>query len=126
MLEKIDKVVQRNYHPWGYERMEFKQAYLFWKLGGACAADIAYQAMGVPSTDVTRKSINITPLLALPSHPMLAEIEYNLNASSFGSPSLLKHRESITFNNDPILIGMTMPMDKIKLQERLHWDPAHQ
>ncbi len=90
MLEKFDKAARRVYRPRGYERMGFERTYLIWKLGGVCAADIAFRAMGVPSIDATRKSINIVPLYASPSDPTLAEMEHNLNASSSNSLSLFQ------------------------------------
>ncbi|PBK88629.1 hypothetical protein ARMGADRAFT_1065534 [Armillaria gallica] len=122
MLEKIDKAARRVYRPRGYERMDFERTYLIWKLGGVCAADIAFRTMGIPSIDATRKSINIVPLYASPSDPTLAEIEHNLNASSSNSLSLFQRRQSIIVDENDALMGMTMPMDEIKLQERLRWD----
>ncbi|KAK0232597.1 hypothetical protein IW262DRAFT_1258284, partial [Armillaria fumosa] len=121
ILTKVDRAVQKNYSPRGYERTDFECAYLIWKLGGASAAEIAFRTMGLPSISATRRFIHVRPLRASPSDPTTYKIEYNLRVSFSGLPSLQARQEaSAALSN--VYVGVVMAMDEIKLQERLRWD----
>ncbi|KAK0467600.1 hypothetical protein IW261DRAFT_1612940 [Armillaria novae-zelandiae] len=100
ILTKVDRAVQKNYSPRGYERTDFERAYLIWKLGGVSAAEIAFRTLGLPSISATRRFVNITPL-RLPS---------------------LQARQETSATLSDVYISVVMAMDEIKLQERLRWD----
>jgi len=112
LLSKIDRAASTNYRPRSYEEADFQCSFLFWKLGGRSAANIAHRTLGCPSIDSARRHVGTKPLSTSPGMPTLAEISSNL---------------AVGFENQPHdrtrIIGMTMPVDEIKLQERLRWDP---
>jgi hypothetical protein len=112
LLNKTNKASQLVYSPKGYEEADYQRAFLMWKLGGRSAANIAYRTLGVPHIDTARRHISTTPLVTSAGMPTIDEINANL-AIGF------EHQECY---GDRI-IGMTMPIDEIKLQERLRWDP---
>lgn len=111
LLNKVVSASSSNYRPLSYEESNYQQAYLMWKLGGRSAANIAHRTMGCPSIDSARRHVATKPLWTSAGVPKLAEIKANL---------------AIGFENQPVdytkTIGMTMPVDEIKLQERLRWD----
>ena len=111
LLSKIDQASALNYRPRSYEEADFQRAFLLWKLGGRSAANIAHRTLGCPSIDSVRQHVGTKPLSTSPGMPTSAEISNNL---------------AIGFENQPVdrtrIIGMTMPVDEIKIQERLRWD----
>lgn len=131
ILGKVDQAVQRNYRPRGYEYADFQRAFLIWKLGGACAADISYRTLGTPSLSATREHIGVQPLCASPGVPTVQELEYNLSVCfpTSKSSSELQQPQTLDFDryddvyDQPIVMGMSMMIDEIKIQERLRWDP---
>jgi hypothetical protein len=114
LLDKTNKASQLVYSPKGYKEADYQRAFLIWKLGGCSAANIANHTLGVPSIDTARRHVSTTPLVTSAGMPTTDEINANL-AICFEHPSQGAHRGRI--------IGMTMPIDEIKLQERLRWDP---
>jgi hypothetical protein len=112
LLDKTNKASQLVYSPKGYEEADYQRAFLIWKLGGRSAANIAYHTLGVPSIDTARRHISTTPLVTSAGMPTIDEINANL-AIDFEHQEVYGDR----------IIGMTMPIDEIKLQERLRWDP---
>ena len=66
----------------------------------------------MPSIDTVQQHVSTTPLVTSAGMPTIAEINANL-AIGF------KHQE---YYRDRT-IGMTVPIDEIKLQEHLCWDP---
>jgi len=111
LLNKIDHAAAMNYRPRSYEEADFQRSFLLWKLGGRSAANIAHRTLGCPSIDSACRHIGTKPLATSPGMPTLADITTNL---------------AIGFENQPhdrtCIIGMTMPVDEIKIQERLRWD----
>jgi len=112
LLDKINQASQLVYCPKGYEEADYHRAFLIWKLGGRPAANIAYRTLGVPSIDTARRHVSTTPLVTSAGMPTRDEIDANL-AIGFEHQEVYGDR----------IIGMTMPIDEIKLQERLRWDP---
>ena len=112
LLDKTNQASQLVYSPKGYEEADYQRAFLMWKLGGRSAANIAYRTLGVPSIDTARRHISTTPLVTSAGIPTTDEINANL-AICFEHQEVHRGR----------IIGMTMPIDEIKLQERLRWDP---
>jgi hypothetical protein len=110
-LNKINQAASTNYHPCSYEEADFQRSFLFWKLGGRSAANIAHRTLGCPSIDSARRHVGTKPLSTSPGMPTLSQITSNL---------------AIGFEHQPhdraCIIGMTMPVDEIKIQERLRWD----
>ncbi|KAG6884619.1 hypothetical protein C0992_005992 [Termitomyces sp. T32_za158] len=109
MLEKIDHAARREYHPHGYEKADFQRAFLIYKLGGRSAAKIAQYSFGAPSIDSTMEHIATAPLESSSSVPTKREINRNLSTCY----------SSTTNQSDGPVIGMTMQVDEIKIQERL-------
>jgi hypothetical protein len=112
LLDKTSKAAKLAYRPKGYEEADYHRAFLLWKLGGCSAANIGYRSLGVPSIDTARRHVSTTPLVTSAGMPTTAEINANL-AIGF------EHQE----HHGDQTIGMTMPINEIKLQERLRWDP---
>ena len=73
---------------------------------------LKYCTLGVPSIDTARRHVSTTPLVTSAGMPTRDEINANL---------------AIGFEHQEVygdwLIKMTMPIDEIKLQECLCWDP---
>jgi hypothetical protein len=111
LLSKIDQASALNYRPQSYEEANFQHAFLLWKLGGRSAANIAHCTLGCPSIDSARRHVGTKPLSTSPGMPSSAEISNNL---------------AIGFENQTVdrtcIIGMTMPVDEIKIRECLRWD----
>ena len=112
LLDKIDKASQLVHNPKRYEEADYHRTFLIWKLGGHPAVNIAYHTLGVLSIDTARQHVSTTPLVTSARMPSRDEINANL-AISF------EHQEVYR----DCIIGMTMLIDEIKLQEHLHWDP---
>jgi hypothetical protein len=111
LLSKIDQASSSNYRPRGYEEADFQRAFLLWKLGGRSAANIAHRTLGCPSIDSARRHVRTKPLSTSPGIPTLAEISNNLAIGFENLP-----------HNSTRVVGMTMPVDEIKIQECLRWD----
>lgn len=113
LLNKTNEAALLAYKAMSYEESDYHRAYLFWKLGGRAVAVLAHRTCGTPSIDTARRHVSTTPLRSSSGTPTLAEIFANLAI-------IFEHQDTY---GDRIIIGMTMPIDKIKLQERLTWDP---
>lgn len=111
LLSKIEQASMSNYRPRSYEEADFQRAFLLWKLGGRSAANIAHRTLGCPSIDSARRHVRTKPLSTSPGMPTLAEISNNLAIGFENQP-----------HNSTRIVGMTMPVDEIKIQERLRWD----
>ncbi|KAG6819936.1 hypothetical protein H0H93_007260 [Arthromyces matolae] len=112
MLEKIDRAAQRAYRPLGYQRADFERAFLILKLGGRSAARIAQYSLGTPSIDATKRHIVTVPLKSSPAVPTMSELKENLALCYPPAKN----------TSDGVILGMTIQVDEIKLQERLRWD----
>src|SRR5271168_526007 len=117
MLKKIDQAARRAYSPRGYQIADFQRAFLIYKLGGRSAANIAHKALGTPSIDATKRHIMTAPLQSSSGFPTVAELEFNL------STCYPPHLQDICSDEPQRVQGMTMAVDKLKVQERLRWDP---
>jgi hypothetical protein len=113
LLKKVDQAARHVYSPKGYQKADFERAFLMWKLGGQSAANIAYHTLGLPSIESARRHIRVSPITALSGVPTEAEMQSNLSICFPRCPSHIV----------ACIIGMTMPIDKFKIQEHLQWDP---
>ena len=77
-------------------------------------ADLAHATLGTPSVDTSKRHISTNPIVSSASFPTRAELLYNLSAC-YPSSSRTAQGSAIK--------GMTLQIDEIKIQERLHWDP---
>ncbi|KAE9387736.1 hypothetical protein BT96DRAFT_837295, partial [Gymnopus androsaceus JB14] len=118
MLEKIDAATKQTYSPRSYEELDFHRAFLMYKLGGQCIANIGHKALGILSISATKRQIGIQPLLTSASAPTIEEMTHNLNICL---PELRKALDT-EVENHPIL-GMGLCINEIKIEEHLHWDP---
>lgn len=112
LLEKVQRAAQQKYIPRGYQEADYQLGFLIYKIGGHSAANIAHQALGIPSIDTSKRHVANTPLVPSPSFPTESQLCTNL-AICYPQPG------SDTSN----ITGMIMPIDKIKLQEHLQWEP---
>ncbi|GJE96106.1 hypothetical protein PsYK624_122990 [Phanerochaete sordida] len=113
VLHMLDRAAQHIYKPKSYAEADFHRSYLIWKLGGAAAAKVAHRALGLPSIDTTRRHVATKPVRASASFPIDSEMLENLNAA---------------FRDLPIptgaVLGLSIPVDEIKVQSRLRWEAA--
>ncbi|KAF7970371.1 hypothetical protein HWV62_24292 [Athelia sp. TMB] len=118
LLEKTKEASALIYHPKSYEERDYQAAYLLWKMGGRAAANLSYRALGTPSISTVRRHVGTTPLLPSSGVPTSEEINTNI-AIAFENLAVA------TDHSGPKqrVIGMSMAIDEIKLQERLRWDP---
>lgn len=113
ILEKIDQAATRLYSPKGYLQADFERGYLIYKLGGRAAAEVAYNTLGTPSIDATKRHIATTPLQPSPGFPTMQELSSNLE-QCYPLANVLP---------DQPTFGMSIQLDELKVQERLRWDP---
>jgi hypothetical protein len=114
LIERVNQAAQRTYSPQGYKMADFERTFLMWKLGGRSAANIAHCTLGIPSIESARRHIQVAPITASPGLPTAREMASNLALcfeTQAGAQIVVGRK-----------IGMTMPIDKIKIQERLWWD----
>ncbi|GJE96780.1 hypothetical protein PsYK624_129860 [Phanerochaete sordida] len=113
VLHMLDRAAQHVYKPKSYAEADFHRSYLIWKLGGAAAAKVAHRALGLPSIDTTRRHVATKPVRASARFPTDSEMLENLNAA---------------FRDLPIptgaVLGLSIPVDEIKVQSRLRWEAA--
>ncbi|KAG6836745.1 hypothetical protein H0H93_003969, partial [Arthromyces matolae] len=115
ILEKIDMAARRAYNPHGYEKLDYERAFLILKLGGRAAAEIAHRALGIPSITTIKRHISSSPIQASSGLPTTTEMSHNLDICLRSDGETRDHRR---------VIGMTIQVDEIKIQERLRWDPS--
>lgn len=117
ILERIDGAAKWKFSTCGYTQADFERAYLIFKLGGHAAASIA-RTLGVPSINATKCRIAAKPLQSSPGYPTKAELHANLTHCYPDS------MPASSFNPSAPILGMTMQINEIKVQERLRWDPC--
>lgn len=85
-----------------------------WKLGGRSTANIAHRNLSIPYIESARRHIRVAPITASPGLPTAREMASNLALcfETRAGAQIIVGRK----------IGMTMPIDEIKIQERLRWD----
>ncbi|KAJ8085519.1 hypothetical protein PM082_004337 [Marasmius tenuissimus] len=115
ILEKIDAAVKRAYTPQTFGEIDFQRAYLIYKIGGQCVANIAKKALGIPCINATKKHLNHTLLLCSAGFPTLDEMIHNLWIA-------LAPPESLMEGMRQIIVGMGLCVDKMKIREALWWD----
>ena len=64
-LELLDKAAQQVYHTWNYTKEDKLCGLLLWQLGGGQVADIAHQALGLPSVRTLCQQTLIPRLIQL-------------------------------------------------------------
>ncbi|KAF8150990.1 hypothetical protein B0H34DRAFT_825169 [Crassisporium funariophilum] len=116
ILERIDAAAKRKFIPRGYEQADYERGYLIYMYGGRPAAQIA-RSLGIPSIDTIKCRVAAKPLQSLPGYPTTAELHTNL-AHCYPDAT-----PAASFNPSAPVLGMTMQIDEIKIQERLRWDP---
>jgi hypothetical protein len=114
IVEKVEQAARRAYTPRGYTEAEFQLGFLLYKIGGRAVANLAHRALGVPSIDATKRHLSATPLLSSPGFPTREELETNLSIC-YPSDEFGPH--------NGIIEGVQMPIDELKISERLRWDP---
>ena len=117
ILEKVQRAAQRTYSPRGYQEADYQLGYLIYKIGGRAAANIAQRALGLPSVDTSKRHVTTMPLISSSVFPTPPEMKSNLSACY---PSWTMKTAS---NTNPIM-GLSIQIDEIKIQERLRWDPS--
>jgi hypothetical protein len=81
ILEKIGMASQQVYSPKNYADADYKQPFLFHKLGSRAVAELAHRTQGLPSIDATQCHIHALPLYASPKMPTTLEMSTNLDIS---------------------------------------------
>jgi hypothetical protein len=115
ILEKIGMASRQVYSPKNYVDADYKQLFLFHKLGGRAVAELAHRTQGLPSIDATRRHIRTQPLHASPKMPTTSEMSANLDISYPPSPALPTIPSTCR-------IGFQLMADEIKIESRLRWD----
>jgi hypothetical protein len=103
------------YSPKNYADANYKQLFLFHKLGGRAVAELAHRTQGLPSIDATRHHICAQPLHASPKMPTASEMSANLDISYPPSSAL-------PTTHCTCCIGFQLMADEIKIESRLRWD----
>jgi hypothetical protein len=116
IIEKVKRAALRTYSPRSYQEADYQLAYLIYKIGGRSAANIAQRALGLPSIDTSKRHVAEIPLIPSSVFPTPSEMKNNL---SMCYPNQTKP----TSGMGPIL-GVSIQIDEIKIQERLRWDPS--
>ncbi|KAE9388945.1 hypothetical protein BT96DRAFT_1003709 [Gymnopus androsaceus JB14] len=112
ILEKIDAATKRTYSPRSYEERNFHHAFLMYKLGGRCIANIAHKALGIPLITTTKRRIAVKPLLTSAGTPTLKEMIHNL---SICLPDPQNTSDTVT-HPQPVF-GMGICIDEMKIEE---------
>jgi hypothetical protein len=109
ILEKIGMTSRQVYSPKNYADANYKQLFLFHKLGGRAVAELAHRTQGLPSIDATRRHIRAQPLHASPKMPTTSKMSANLDISyppSSALPTMPSTRH----------VGFQLMADEIKLK----------
>lgn len=117
MLEEVNRAARHCYCPQGYDKADYKRAFLIYKLGRQAAATIAHHTLGIPSINTTMAHISTSPLQSSPSFPTL--LEMSLNIASMYPKSRCSQTAGAVMR-----VGVTIQVDELKLQEWLRWDPC--
>jgi hypothetical protein len=122
ILELIDLAVQQVYKPKGYSETDFQRQFLFLKLGGRPAADLAHRTCGLPSSDATREHIQTKALVVSAKMPTLGEMTENLNTSfQMGKSAGVVASSQAHRPRGP---GYQEMADELKVESRLRWDAS--
>jgi hypothetical protein len=113
ILDKIGMACDQVYHPKNYSDAEYKQLFLFHKLGGVAVAELAHRTRGLPSIDATRRYIRSQPLHPSPKMPTHAEMSSNLDIS---------YSSSALPSSKTCCVGFQLMADEIKIESRMRWD----
>ena len=126
ILELIDLAVQQVYKPKGYSETDFQRQFLFLKLGGRPAADLAHRTCGLPSIDATRERIQTKPLVVSAKMPTLVEMTENLNTSFhiIESAGVVTSSQAVMQAHRPCGPGYQEMADELKVESRLRWDAS--
>jgi hypothetical protein len=113
MIEKVDLAANHMYRPLGYQQADYQRSFVIYCLGGRAAANIAHRTLGIPSIDAAKRHISSQALKASPGMPTKSEMTHNLSITLHATiPSSTRR-----------VLGTTIQIDEIKIQERLRWDP---
>ncbi|KAI0337896.1 hypothetical protein BDW22DRAFT_1487987 [Trametopsis cervina] len=115
LLRQLELARQSLYKPKSYVEEEFHQMALFSRLGGARVAYLAQQSCNLPSQRTTDRHLEVLPLRASPGYPTMQEMETNLSRQFRDDEN---YDEFAGFTE----IAVSMPLDEIKIEERLRWD----
>ncbi|KAI0763211.1 hypothetical protein BC629DRAFT_1651952 [Irpex lacteus] len=115
ILDQLELARQNLYKPKSYDEAEFHKMALFSRLGGARVAFLAQRSSNLPSSRTTDRHLKVAPLQASPGYPTSQEMELNL------------YRQFRADDDYSDFAGLTeipcsVPVDEIKIQERLRWD----
>ncbi|KAF8165814.1 hypothetical protein B0H34DRAFT_787178 [Crassisporium funariophilum] len=116
IVEKVEAAALRAYRPLGYVQTEYKLAYLLYQMGGRLIANVAHQALGLPSIDTVKRHRSTAPLQSSAGFPTHEELNANL---SICYPS----DDARDTSCSGVIEGAQMPVDELKISERLRWDP---
>lgn len=116
ILDKNFMASNQLYHPKNYADSDYKQLFLFHKLGGRAVAELAHRTRGLPSIDSTRRYIRAQPLFPSPKMPTVDEMSTNLDISYL--PKDLAESDT---PSRPVT-GFQLMTNEIKIESRLRWD----
>jgi hypothetical protein len=122
ILQKISLAQCQLYNPKNYSDAEYKQQFLFHKLGGRAVAELAYQTQGMPSIDATRRYIRTQPLHPSPKMPTHSEMSANLDITYTSKMSQETSASKEGFARRHKNVGFQLMADEIKIESRLRWD----
>ena len=114
VLKKVGMAACQVYSLKDYSDADYKQLYLFHKLGGVACAELAHRTQGLPSIDATHHYIQAEPFHASLKKPTQAEIQANLNIS---------YPRAIENSSKPTK-GFQIQVDKIKTESRMRWNSS--
>lgn len=117
LLRTVDRAAIEVYKPKLYQMSEYQRTYLFWKLGGVFAANLGHRTMGLPSIDSARRHVATEPMRVSPGRPTVIEMESNLRIGFKSWKPPVHERKVIRY-------AASLPIDEIKVQERLRWEAA--
>ncbi|KAJ6608544.1 hypothetical protein B0H10DRAFT_1955319 [Mycena sp. CBHHK59/15] len=113
LMEKLGRAVNHAFQDQSYTLADHQRLYLFLKLGGTAAAELAHRTMGLPSINAAKRHIASVPLIASPKGPTMDEMTHNLKVS-YPSP----HPKPLDRSRGP---GFQMMIDEIKVEARMRW-----
>ena len=114
-LKLLDKAAQQVYCTWNYTKEDKLCGLLLWQLGGGQVADIAHQALGLPSVRTLCRQTLIPHLILSAGQPTIEEVISNTTACT----SIIK--DVLNANQDHIVHQVLM-FNEIKVEEQPRWD----
>ncbi|KZP10387.1 hypothetical protein FIBSPDRAFT_700742, partial [Athelia psychrophila] len=115
IVNKIAMANDQLYSAKGYTDADYKQQFLFHKLGGRAVAELAHRTHGLPSMEATRRYMRTLPLLPSTKMPTIEEMSLNLDVSY--PPNSASEDET-----PRLTVGFQLMVDEIKIESRLRWD----